>query len=163
MHARTRVSPPSRNPLATPPLSSRVCIHSCRIYSLWHVRVLQPLKTYQSSGTTLCLQSSTLRSATLPFSNPPRDRSSPLPGAYRMAQSFGGGWTNAVTDSIGLRSRNLSSLIDCSVIKRTSRWGRVVARRFQGVARIFVPMFWFLCFGWLMIGVSDMFRVFWSD
>lgn len=31
----------------------RVCVHSRRIYSLWHVRVVQPLKTYQSSATEL--------------------------------------------------------------------------------------------------------------
>lgn len=40
-------------------ISARVCacVHSRRIYSLWHVRVLQPLKTYQSSANRAQLAS----------------------------------------------------------------------------------------------------------
>lgn len=56
-----------------------VCVHSRRIYSLWHVRVLQPLKTYQSSATELA---STLYACTITVI--PR-----LARSYRTAQSFG--------------------------------------------------------------------------
>ena len=34
-------------------LFQHACMHSRRIYSLWHVRVLQPLKTYQSNRARL--------------------------------------------------------------------------------------------------------------
>lgn len=57
----------------------RVCVHSRRIYSLWHVRVLQPLKTYQSSATELA---SILYACTITVI--PR-----LARSYRTAQSFG--------------------------------------------------------------------------
>lgn len=57
----------------------RVCVHSRRIYSLWHVRVVQPLKTYQSSATELA---STLYACTITVI--PR-----LARSYRTAQSFG--------------------------------------------------------------------------
>lgn len=61
-----------------------VCMQSCRIYSLWHVRVLQPLKTYQSSGSALLwLRTSTLRVYDyFPLY-------SRLARSYRMVQSFG--------------------------------------------------------------------------
>lgn len=53
-------------------ISARVCacVHSRRIYSLWHVRVLQPLKTYQSSANRAQL-ASTLDPATA-VKTPPR-------------------------------------------------------------------------------------------